>query len=457
MINAFTGEEVATGGLAPNYAAWTVGRPALEERQLLPPPIDPAQWQDERIGWGVILADREGLSAAALATADDAPEPIRALVAARNGKVLRYRPGSQFNTWTLRDYVGQGDLLTAASPPGAGPRQLPMYLLIHGSPAVIPWQVQYALNPVRHVGRLDLTGDALANYVGALLDDWSQSQARYDAPVVWSVDHGGGDITTTMRDAIGAPMFAKLAADSDITGGLFLDGSHEQATVPALTRALTANQPALVITTSHGMTGPLDDTEAMRANLGLLVDQAHALVRPEGLLGSWQPDGAIWFAQACCSVGSDQPSAYDGLFSPASLVGRVLSGVASLGASIAPLPRALLGEPKPLRAFIGQVEPTFNWTIAFPPNQQQLTADLQNALYQRLCSGQPVGLAMNGYYQPIGSLLINHNRALTTFNVTAGEAAQSALDLALYSKVTAFDRASVIILGDPTVAIPTPA
>ena len=122
----------------------------------------------------------------------------------------------------------------------------------------------------------------------------------------------------------------------------------------------------------------------------------------------------------------------------------------------APLPRALLGASRPARAFIGQVEPTFNWTLAFPPNQQMLSSDIEAAIYDGFASGLPVGLAMSRFFQPIGALLIGHNRAVSTFNTAVGAAAGSALDMAFYSKVTAYDRASTVILGDPTVAIPLP-
>jgi hypothetical protein len=457
-IDAFTGEETVSGPLDQRFAAWAlstarVGTPPT----LLPVAADPANWADERIGWGVVLPEPPGLDAAALATADDAPEPIQELVRARKGKVLRYRAGTRFSAWTLRDYAGGGDLLTAAAPRGSGPRQLPMYLLIYATPEQVPWQVQYDLNPVRFVGRLDLTGDALASYVAALLDNWSGTRARYDAPVIWSVDHGGGDITTLMRESIGAPLFALLSKDPDITAATYVDGSATAATAQVLADTLRANTPSLVTTTSHGMTGPLDQPELMRANLGVLVDQARAMVRSDDLLAQWQPDGAIWFGQACCSVGADRPSAYHALFAPGSIVARVLDAVAELGAMTAPFPRALLGAAKPLRAFIGHVEPTFDWTLSFPPNRQQLTADIQIALYERLCSGLPVGLAMSQYYQPIGALLLSHTQTVNNFNDNTGDAATRALNMALYTKVTAYDRASTVILGDPTVALPLPA
>lgn len=454
-INAFTGEEAATGQLV-DYAGWAL-KPGLGAmKQLVPSPADPADWRDPRIGWGVVLLEPEGADPAALSTAADAPEPIQALVADRKGKVLRYRPGSTYADWVLRDYAGGGDLLTAASPPGSGPRQLPMYLLIYGGPQQIPWQFQYSMHPVRNVGRLDLTGDALANYVNALISDWKDSGARYDAPLVWSVDFGGGDITTLMREALGGPVFDRFKADSDMSHATYVDGSQSAASGDVLADTLRDNTPALVLTTSHGMTGPLDDVDAMRANLGLLVDSARGPVPSARILRDWSPDGAIWFAQACCSAGADNPSAYHGLFAGGSTVGRVLEGVAKVGAGISPLPAALLGAAKPLRAFIGQVEPTFDWTMRFPPNSQQLTSDLQAVLYDGICSGQPVGLAMSRFYQAVGALLLNQGRAVSDFNNTAGAAANNALDMALYSKVTANDRASTVILGDPTAAIPLP-
>lgn len=450
--NAFTGSETASGPFDAHYGDWTRGTPALGTRTMAPEAVDPADWTHPRVGWGVVLPERPGLDPAVLATADDSPEPVRELVAARKGKVLRYRPGTSFGNWTLRDYAGGGDLFNADSPPGMGPRQLPMYLLICASPTEIPWQVQYQLNPVRRVGRLDLDEPGLANYVHALLRGWDGSTEQYAAPVVWSVDHGGGDITSLMRTVIADEVFGKLAADSDMTKARHVNAG----TGTALAAALAEQRPALVVSTSHGLTGPLDDPVAMRRDLGLLVDQDHAPVTPAPLLASWQPDGAIWFAQACCSAGADQPSLYDGLFAGDSVVGSVLSGVAALGALTSPLPRTLLGAEKPLRAFIGQVEPTFDWTLSFPPNQQKLTSSLVRSLYDELCLGKPVGLAMSGYYQAVGSLLLGHTQAIGKFTVATGSTATAALDMALYNKVTAFDRASTVILGDPTVAVRMP-
>lgn len=320
----------------------------------------------------------------------------------------------------------------------------------------MPWHVQFALNPVRCVGRLDLAGDALDNYVTALMEGWAAADAAYSNPVVWAVDHGGDDISALMRESVASPIFTALSSDGEMGSATFVDGSSQAATGAALRDALAVNRPALVVTSSHGMTGPLSDINAMRRSLGLLVDQEHRPVSPDDLLAAWQPDGAIWFAQACCSAGTDSPSAYAGLFEPGSLLDETLSGISKAGAMTSPLPRALLGAARPLRAFIGHVEPTFDWTLSFPPNRQSLTSDLKTAIYTRLCSGQPVGMAMSAYYPAIGSLLQSYMTARTDYNETIGAAARQSLDMLVYSRVTAHDRASTVILGDPTAAIPLP-
>ncbi|MEZ5114642.1 MAG: hypothetical protein R2737_00125 [Candidatus Nanopelagicales bacterium] len=457
-LDAFSGADgPVVGEVRADPAAWAVRPPdGFKRRDLLPSPARPDDWADPRIGWGLVLPDDPAVPVEARSRADDAPEPIRALAQARGGRVLRYGLGAAAGSWTLRDYAGGTDLPVAASAPGGVPSQLPMYLLLYGTPAQIPWQLQYHLGPVRHVGRLDLTGDALDRYVTCLLDDWSDAAPRYDAPVVWAVDHGGGDITTLMRTTVAEPVAHLLSADSDMPGATYVDGSLVPATTQALVDAVVANTPALVVTSSHGMTGPLSDPVRMAADLGLPVGAEHQPLRPEDLLARWQPDGAVWFAQACCSAGAESPSAYRGLFEPGSLVDGVLEGVAGVGPCVAPLPRALLGASRPLRAFIGHVEPTFDWTLASPENGEPLAADLQAVLYERLCLGQPVGLAMERWYQAIGSLLLGYTRAVSTFNASTGEEAARELDRALSARVAAYDRAGTVLLGDPTVRIPVP-
>jgi AcrR family transcriptional regulator len=61
-------------------------------------------------------------------------------------------------------------------------------------------------------------------------------------------------------------------------------------------------------------------------------------------------------------------------------IDTVLNGIAALGNRVAPLPTALLGAKKPARAFVGHVEPTFDWTLQNPDTNQILTDSIQKAL-----------------------------------------------------------------------------
>jgi hypothetical protein len=328
-----------------------------------------------------------------------------------------------------------------------------MYLLLYGGPDVLPWSLQYQLNAGRRVGRLHLTGGALENYVSALLNGWAASNARYDAPVVWSVDHGGNDITMLMRAQIAAKVAGRFADDAEMPHAMFADGSRATATVSQLVDALAANTPALVTTTSHGMTGPLDRPGQMAATLGLPVDGLHATLDAEALLGRWQPEGAIWYAHACCSAGSSENNAFAGLVQDES-VDKALRSIAALGPRVAPLPTALLGAASPARAFIGHVEPTFNWTLASPFNGQPLTDSIVSAMYDGLCSGKPVGLAFEGPYKHIGELASAHERAIQEFCQMVRRA--DSVTAAVYAKLAWMDRRSTVILGDPTVRIALP-
>jgi hypothetical protein len=458
-INAWTGAEAGAAPLPKQRAPWALAAAVVRRgRGMRPTPPDLTDWRDPVIGWGVVLPHRPDLDPAALARADDAPEPIRRLVAARPGaKVVRYGAGTRYDNWTLRDYAGGSDLPIATAPTGTGPGCLPSYLLIAASPAEVPWHVQYDLNPVRNVGRLELDDEGLDRYVTALLAEWGDSGADYANPVVWSVDFGGGDITSLMRDAVAEPLYDAFEHDGEMGGARFVDGRASTASNDALADALVAAKPAVVVTTSHGMTGPLDQPDAMARQLGLPVDANRQVLDPATLLQRWQPDGAVWFAHACCSAGSDAPSAYHGLFDPTSLVGEILEGVAKLGALTAPLPRALLGAERPLRAFIGQVEPTFDWTMVFAPTRQRLTSSLRDAVYGELGLGKPAGLALAPVFRPIASLLLGHARALRQYNGSdPGDARIQAVDMALYNKVTAYDRVSTVLLGDPTVCVRLP-
>jgi hypothetical protein len=453
-VNAWTGQQEPAATISDQAKKWAVRRQIDEISPFLAAaePVDLRDWRLAEVGWGLVLPENEQVPEAERAAGADAPEPIRKLLADRAGApVFRYRPDLQ-DRFLRRYYTDRPaqDIAIAGSPRGTAPGRLPWYLLLCGSPEVLPWDLQYVLNPSAFVGRLDLDEVGLARYVAALIGEWKEASCQPEQPVVWAVDHGQSDITFLMRHAIAEPVAKRLQEDAQIGNGLRrLAGS--EATKDALIGTLADRRPALVVTTSHGMTGPLDDPDRMAAQLGFLVDDHHAALGPDDLLAKWQPDGAIWYAHACCSAGSDGRTRYKGFVSEGSSVEKILEAVAGLGSQVAPLPRKLLGAEKPLRAFVGHVEPTFDWTLRAETGQV-LTATIQRALYERMYRArpEPVAMAFESVYRHVGELLAQWNDARSKVN----QAVPGARAAALRSQLTALDRQSMVILGDPTTCLP---
>ena len=327
-----------------------------------------------------------------------------------------------------------------------GKQSVPRYLLIYAGPDQVPWQAQYSLNATRCVGRLCLEGTELENYVHALMTDWNEAGADPNAALVWAADHGPADITSLMRRSIAVPVAQSLREDKDIgPGTVYLDGdANGSATRGNLAAGLEQHKPVYIVTTSHGMTGPLDDVDTMRSQLGLPVDNDFATVQPGQLMERWQPGGAIWYSHACCSAGSDSKTLFGGLLDPQSTASRILNGVAACGSCVAPLPQALLGAAKPLRAFIGHVEPTFNWTLQQPESQQYTTDPLVGALYKDLFQPWPVGLARSRIFSQLGGLYVDYERFM-------GVPSPAHM---LHRLLVARDIQSTVLLGDPTVTLP---
>jgi hypothetical protein len=119
---------------------------------------------------------------------------------------------------------------------------------------------------------------------------------------------------------------------------------------------------------------------------------------------------------------------------------------------VAPLPLALLGAPRPLRAYIGHVEPTYDWTIRDPASQHALTADLVTALYDHLLLGRPIGWSLSAFHSRSGAEAAALDDA--RINVLNGQAEP---DAALRPRLRFLDRRSFVVLGDPAVTLPSTA
>jgi hypothetical protein len=437
LTNAWTGVDTLKAEL-DNPAVWALKSVVEPVKTTLAPPeeINPLKWSDPRVGWGVIMA--QGASV---------PRSLQALIDQRGGRIWRYVPNWEYSFMHLRDEKYRSNVPMTAPKWGLGPDALPYYLLIFGSPKEVPWRVQYILNANRCVGRLDLTGGALESYIAALTSDWSNSQesARTEEVVIWSVVKSPTDITQLMRDSIAGQIAEHVSEDDELTCS-FLDGRN-QATVERLTETLQRSKPGLIVTTSHGNT-PIRDPIQMDATLGGMVDQQQHILTSSAI-GDSTVFGAIWYAHACCSAGADADSFYDGLFKPGSDASLLVQEITRTGSRVAPLPTALLGRASPIRAFVGHVEPTFDWTLRDPVTQTILTENLIRAFYNKLFRGATIGHALRDWYTQIGGLYAKLESARKLFNRGV-----DALPGIFSAQLAARDIQSLVILGDPTVSLP---
>ena len=450
QIDAWPGSRAARGALAEQASHWGARRGLPAARAPLPfgAPVDPVRWDHPDVGYGILLPDDDAVPATARAAGEDAPEPVR--------RVLRARPGTVLLRWSpalgdtrVRRYTPDGrsqDVLIGLTKFGtAAGNRLPRYVLIAAPPDRIPWSVQYALGAVHAVGRLPFSGDDLGPYLDAMLAGWPDTHLDVTAPLIWTVDHGARDITRLMRAAITAPLEAAMAGT--LAGLRHLQGADATAET-LLTECARAAPPALVVTSSHGST-PLGAPDRLRAELGAPVDVAHATADVDALVTA-MPAGAVWFAQACCSAGGAGQTTYEGLLRPGTAAHAVVSEVAALGPVVAPAALRLLGRPDPVRAVVGHVEPTFSWTLKADVTGQLLGGTLVTALTSNLHHGQPVGYAFDHYRRGVGQLYAEW----ATGRVRLEQGDTSGLEALTRVRLTAVDRQSLVLLGDPTVTLP---
>jgi hypothetical protein len=392
----------------------------------------------------VLLPDNDQ-PAALKAAGADAPQPVRELLRARpETVVLRWR--ADLNNRFVRRYFPDGthqDPTIGLSSYGIAKGELPQYVVIIGGPDVIPWSAQYAFETRHSVGRLPLKDDALGNYIDAMLTGWPTANIDLRAPLMWTVSHPG-DITAQMRAVIANPLEKKLT-DPKLTR--FSHLVDADATATALLSKLADSRPALLVTSSHGLAE--GESDVLRESLGLPVDIDHSPVDLDSL-ESVIPGGAIWYAQACCSAGGDATSNYTGLLNPGTNAFATVQAVAALGATVAPAASRLLGRANPVRAVLGHVEPTFDWTLRVAETGQGLGRQIVSALSTNLFNGQPIGYAFCDYRAGVGEL---HTQWATLYDELS-EGITEVSETLTRLRLSAIDRQSLVLLGDPTVTLP---
>ena len=444
-------DDSAIGAPAADLRQRVFGLPEIQSGFLsLTSVPDDWDWAHPAVGWGLIAPDTANADGPAKAAGEDLPDPVRRLVALRRGIVLRYQPNGAQPTFRRYAADGSHEDVRSTDRVGTDPGAVPKFLLIWGGPDAVPWHVQYGLQPGFFVGRLPLQGPALDRYVRALSDDYAGLGLNVRSSVVWSVDHGARDITRLIRETVADPIARKITANAALAAdAVQIGGADHPAKVDDLTNVLAERRPGLVVTTSHGATSPTTNLDRLRARLGQLVDSDRQLLDPPSVDADWVPAGGIWYAHACASAGSDGPSAFRTLIDDGTSISRTLRALGQLEPMVAPLPLALLGADRPIRAFIGHVEPTFDWSLKDPKSGAILTDSLVKTFYDRLYTGKPIGWALEEARRT-ANLLSGQEQTIRLHFATGADlwGEQLAVHLA------AADWRTLVLLGDPAASLP---
>lgn len=334
-------------------------------------------------------------------------------------------------------------------------KQVPQYILIVGGPQQIPFHFQSVLDTVANVGRVEFdTLDDLEQYVNKLIrietaaEPLVTKEAFFFAP-----DAGLPDPTFFSREFMVKPLAEYTHDELGFTTHMILG---DDATKANLKTAVSAKNPALVYTASHGLGATDEPFELQKRYNGAICCQHTGPLTMDSLFSADdipldKPflEGAVFFQFACFGYGTPAESDY----------AHWLDGVPERYTKedfVAALPKRLLAHPKGPIAFIGHLDTAFLHGFADVEDPFILErwhsriAPYKKAVDQ-LLSTQPSGLSMkdmNMRYSVCNALITHtYDRQRRGKLVWTPKLEARFLDY----WITRGDAQNYMILGDPAV------
>jgi hypothetical protein len=398
-------------------------------------------------GWGVVFA------------ADCDPSVREAL-----GPLLDHRRGQAAATSErrYREFTGPDGLLRDESkgaflarhgvgPGPADPDRMPYYLLLVGPPDAMPFSVQHLLDVQYAVGRLHFDDvDGYARYAEAVVSaeanpprDPVSARGAFFGP-----RHADDQATALSVDDLVAPLAAQLPLD--LPDWSFRTEAGEDASAATLAAMLHGDErPDLLVTATHGLGFPVADPR-QRAEQGALVCQdwpgpsagvpiaRDQYFARDDLDSSRSLSGLVAFHLACFGAGTPQ---VDG-FAPRTAAPAMLTTTPF----VAGLVQAMLAHPGgPALAVVGHVDRAWGYSFSWPGAGSQ--TEVVRSLLRRICTGQPVGHAMEYVNQRYAELASEVSELVDEAH--QGRRVDDAALAALW--VARNDMRGYALLGDPAV------
>lgn len=394
------------------------------------------------VGWGLLVHADE---------ADARKEQLAALIAHRDGHILLYR-GESVRLWKEENHAD-----------AINPNRFPHYVLIAGSPAKVPYELQFSLAVLHAVGRIDFDDPAdYARYAQAVVDQETGQAPRPGKQVVFFAPRHTGDYPTEQSSQhLTRPLLEQLppSVSADV---VFDSLMGEDATKANLLAALAADEsgrtPALLFSAGHGAAFDTDHP-GQRTLQGSIVcqdyetpltsEQRHGFISGYDVAEGFSLPGGIHFLFACYGAGTRARSDFI-RYVPTRRGRQGLEAKQGKKDFVAQLPKTLLANPKGgALAVVGHVDPA--WVHAFTsPLTGERRIEPFGFTLARLLRGKPVGFALmtfNQKYSDLSTDLLNL--------IEAREKTGRVPDPANFSDlwVCRSDAQNYVIIGDPAVRL----
>jgi len=402
------------------------------------------------VGWAIVFHQNE------TNVVKEALQPLiehrrKAISDANKLKVLEYQSGEDWSGWLARHGVSAGNV---------DPKKIPLYVLLIGSPELIPFSFGHLLDVEYAVGRLHFdTAEEYANYVQSVIDYESGTTVpNAREAVFFGTRHKFDEATQLSADHLVKPLVegSDTSDNKPITEfeqfqsrELWGAGASKQALFDAFHAPANTKPPAFLFTASHGMGFPLGHPKQSDSQGALLCQDWPGLgqIGPEhyfaasDLTDEARVHGMIAFHFACYGAGT--PAFDRFIYEP----GESPEPIAK-EAFISALPKKLLSHSKGgALAVIGHVERAWGYSITGNTSGPQLIP-FQNTI-GLLLQGKPIGLAVKDFNERFAALSTNLSDLQDKINLTYRIPESTLVSTWLERN----DAEGYVVLGDPAVRL----